>query len=69
MRGQIAAELGPAGAPLVERLVDGTRRHAHRREHEMRDVQAYLESLGAPSWMTAGAIEWLHAVDRAGEAS
>ena len=69
MRGQIEAELGPAAAPLVERLVTGTRRHARRREHEMRDVLAYLAELGTPSWMTAGAIEWLHATDRAGEAS
>jgi 3-hydroxyisobutyrate dehydrogenase-like beta-hydroxyacid dehydrogenase len=69
MRGQIAAELGPAGEELLERLLEGTERHAHRREHEMRAVRAYLDELGTPSWMTAGAIEWLHAVDRAGEAS
>lgn len=73
LRGQIAAELGPAGGDLVDHLVEGTRRHARRREHEMRAARAYLDELGTPSWMTAGAIEWLHATAhataRAGEAS
>lgn len=62
LRGQIAAELGPAGAPLVERLIEGTKRHAARREHEMRDVKAYLTALDVPSWMTDGAISWLHEI-------
>ena len=62
LRGQIAGELGPDGAALVDRLIDGTRAHADRREHEMLDTREYLESLGAPTWMTAGTIEWLHAL-------
>lgn len=62
LRGQIAGELGPDGAALVDRLIDGTRAHAERREHEMLDTRDYLESLGAPTWMTAGTIEWLHAL-------
>jgi 3-hydroxyisobutyrate dehydrogenase-like beta-hydroxyacid dehydrogenase len=62
LRAQIAAELGPGGEPLVEHLIDGTRRHARRREHEMRDVKGYLAELGVPSWMTDGAIRWLREV-------
>jgi len=67
MRGQITAELGARGEPLVQRLIEGTNQHAVRREHEMRDVKAYLESLGAHSWMTDGAITWLHAIGEGGE--
>lgn len=62
LRGQIAGELGPDGAALVDRLIDGTRVHAARREHEMHDALDYLETLEAPSWMTAATVEWLHAL-------
>jgi 3-hydroxyisobutyrate dehydrogenase-like beta-hydroxyacid dehydrogenase len=59
---QIALELGPDGDELVRHLLEGTSKHAVRREAEMRDAQAYLESLGSPSWMTAGTIDWLHEI-------
>ncbi len=59
MKSQIAGELGPAGDSLVERLITGTRLHAGRRAHEMRDARAYVESLGTPSRMTAATLEWL----------
>ncbi|TFD59684.1 NAD(P)-dependent oxidoreductase [Cryobacterium sp. Hh7] len=59
---QIASELGPDGDELVRHLLDGTSKHAVRREAEMRDAQAYLESLGSPSWMTAATIDWLHKI-------
>jgi hypothetical protein len=62
LRGQIAAELGPDGPALVDRLLDGTRVHAVRREHEMRDAWGYLQSLHVPTWMTEGTLEWLHAL-------
>lgn len=62
LTGQIAGELGPDGPALVDRLLDGTRRHAVRREHEMRDALGYLQSLDAPTWMTEGTIRWLHAL-------
>jgi 3-hydroxyisobutyrate dehydrogenase-like beta-hydroxyacid dehydrogenase len=59
MRSQIAAELGPAGGALVDRLVTGTNQHAARRAREMRDAREFVESLGTPSPMTAATLEWL----------
>ncbi|WP_158437879.1 NAD(P)-dependent oxidoreductase [Naasia lichenicola] len=62
MLAEMASELGPDGPALVERLVDGTRQHAARREHEMRDAEAYLGTLAAPAWVTGATIQWLHAL-------
>jgi 3-hydroxyisobutyrate dehydrogenase-like beta-hydroxyacid dehydrogenase len=59
VRAQIAGELGPDGDALVQRLLDGTRRHAARREHEMIDARAMLVELGTPTWMTEGTLAWL----------
>ena len=67
IRTELAGELGPGGAELVERLLSGTRQHAERRKHEMQDVQAFLTSLDAPAWMTTSTIRWLQAI-AAGEA-
>jgi 3-hydroxyisobutyrate dehydrogenase-like beta-hydroxyacid dehydrogenase len=61
-RAQIARELGPDGDALVQRLLDGTRQHAARREQEMRDARALLDDLGTPTWMTDGALAWLHSL-------
>jgi 3-hydroxyisobutyrate dehydrogenase-like beta-hydroxyacid dehydrogenase len=60
--GQVASELGPSGHALVARILEGTPRHAVRREAEMRDARSFLETLGAPHPMTDGAIEWLHSL-------
>lgn len=60
--GQIAAELGPDGPALVERLLEGTRRHAVRREEEMREVRSYLDELGSAHPMTDATIAWLQTV-------
>ncbi|MGR0221394.1 DUF1932 domain-containing protein [Agromyces sp. ZXT2-6] len=65
---QIASELGPSGHELVTRLLEGTPVHAVRREAEMRDALAFLQSLGAAHPMTDGTIEWLHALAEAPEA-
>jgi 3-hydroxyisobutyrate dehydrogenase-like beta-hydroxyacid dehydrogenase len=59
---QISTELGDSGPDLVQRLLDGTPLHAVRREAEMRDVRAFLESIDAPHPMTDGTIQWLHAM-------
>ena len=59
---QIASELGPSGHQLVARLLEGTPVHAVRREAEMRDALAFLDSLGAAHPMTDGTIAWLHAL-------
>lgn len=62
MAAQIAAELGPSGEALVDRLVTGTALHAARRAHEMRDARDYLASLGTPSRMTVASLEWLESL-------
>ena len=62
IRAEMAGELGPGGAQLVERLISGTRQHAERRQHEMQDVEAFVSSLDAPTWMTAATLRWLTAI-------
>ncbi|WES63375.1 DUF1932 domain-containing protein [Microbacter sp. GSS18] len=62
LRGQIAGELGPAGAALVDRLVDGTYIHAVRREHEMRDALELLETAGQPTDMTRATVAWMQRI-------
>lgn len=62
MTGQIAGELGPSGPALVARMLEGTRVHAVRREAEMSEARAYLESLGTPHPVTDAAISWLQSL-------
>jgi 3-hydroxyisobutyrate dehydrogenase-like beta-hydroxyacid dehydrogenase len=62
MRQQIARELGPNGEAMVDRLVTGTRAHAVRREHEMRDALDHLGRLQTPTWMTEATITWLRRI-------
>jgi 3-hydroxyisobutyrate dehydrogenase-like beta-hydroxyacid dehydrogenase len=62
VRAQIAAELGPDGDALVQRLLDGTRQHAARREHEMIDTRQFLQGIGTPTRMTDGTIAWLRSL-------
>ncbi|GAB3041889.1 hypothetical protein GCM10027052_24760 [Parafrigoribacterium mesophilum] len=59
IRDQMAAELGPDGHALVERLFTGSHTHAVRRTHEIADALEYVKQLGSPSWMTEGALKWL----------
>ncbi len=53
LREQIVAELTAADGALVDRLVDGTRLHAARRLHEMRDVAEFLAELGTSAPLTS----------------
>ena len=62
VRAQLAAELGPDGDALVQRLLDGTRQHAERREHEMTDAREFLDAIDAPAWMTDGTLAWLRSL-------
>ncbi|MCQ2001337.1 NAD(P)-dependent oxidoreductase [Arthrobacter zhaoxinii] len=59
---EIAGELGPGGAELVARLLQGSHTHAVRRAHEVEDSLAYLGSLSTPAWMTEGTLHWLSAL-------
>ena len=62
LRAQMAAELGPDGANLVDRLIEGTRRHAARREHEVRDALGALDEAGQPADMTRATLAWFERV-------
>lgn len=57
---QIASELGASGRSAVDHLIDGTVRHAVRREAEMQEARTLLVSLGARHPITDATIDWLH---------
>jgi 3-hydroxyisobutyrate dehydrogenase-like beta-hydroxyacid dehydrogenase len=61
LRDQIAAVLGD---PLLERLLSGSRSHAHRRVAEMTAAAAYLEELGVSPRIALAAAEWLRQLDQ-----
>lgn len=69
VRAQIANELGGGGYAdgdaMVQRLLDGTRQHAERREHEMADARDFLKAIDSPTWMTDGTLAWLRSVREA----
>src|SRR5690606_1337827 len=58
LRAQIASELGPDGAALIDRMVHGTVQHAVRREYEVRAALSLLESSGEPADMTRATLAW-----------
>ena len=53
LRAHIAAELATANAATVERITDGTRRHAVRRAAEMEAAADMLAELGVPPLMAS----------------
>ncbi|MGZ8804792.1 MAG: DUF1932 domain-containing protein [Microbacterium sp.] len=59
---QIAGELGSEGRSVVDHLIDGTVKHAVRREAEMIEAREFLASLEAPHPMTDATIEWLRLI-------
>jgi 3-hydroxyisobutyrate dehydrogenase-like beta-hydroxyacid dehydrogenase len=61
--GEIAAVLG---APLLERLLSGSRAHAARRVEEMEAAAAYVEELGVSPRVASAAAEWLRWLRDAG---
>jgi len=69
IRDQIAAQLSGDGHAVIERLVSGTRTHAQRRQHEMADTAAYLESMGVPPLMSRATEASLRRVSAAQEAT
>ncbi|WP_374976073.1 DUF1932 domain-containing protein [Microbacterium trichothecenolyticum] len=58
LRAQMAQELGPDGAALIDRLVDGSTTHAVRREHEVRAALSALEASGQHADMTRATLAW-----------
>lgn len=63
VKAQMADELGPDGAELVDRLITGSHAHSSRRKHEIQDALDYVRDLGLAGWMSAGALEWLSSID------
>ncbi len=59
LRGNIADELSRAGADTVERLVEGSHRHAVRRSAEMQAATDMLESLGVDPLISAASRDVL----------
>ena len=59
LREHITAELAAADVGTVERLIDGTRRHALRRSAEMEAAAGMLSELGVPP-LTAEASRAVH---------
>ena len=59
VRGQIVTELGSGAPGLVDRLVEGSRKHAARRIPEVEASRAYLRELGVPTPVCDAALSWL----------
>jgi 3-hydroxyisobutyrate dehydrogenase-like beta-hydroxyacid dehydrogenase len=62
LRADITRTLTDANAGTIDRIIDGTRKHARRRAHEMTDAAALLDQLGVPSTIataTAASLEHL----------
>jgi 3-hydroxyisobutyrate dehydrogenase-like beta-hydroxyacid dehydrogenase len=59
MRSEITRSFVDAGEGTVDRLEEGSRRHAIRREHEMSAAVAMLQGLGVPPRVSAASEAWL----------
>jgi 3-hydroxyisobutyrate dehydrogenase-like beta-hydroxyacid dehydrogenase len=56
--------LATADEALLERLIEGSRRHAARRVHEMAAAVEMLEELGVEPRIAAAARDWLRSLER-----
>jgi 3-hydroxyisobutyrate dehydrogenase-like beta-hydroxyacid dehydrogenase len=63
---EIASVLVRADEQLLDRLLDGSARHAARRVGEMRDARELLSELGVEPRVTGAAEEWLAQLEREG---
>jgi 3-hydroxyisobutyrate dehydrogenase-like beta-hydroxyacid dehydrogenase len=62
LRSDIIKTFVDANEGFIDRLVDGTAKHAVRRGHEMRDAEAMLRELGTPTTMAAATAESLERI-------
>jgi 3-hydroxyisobutyrate dehydrogenase-like beta-hydroxyacid dehydrogenase len=62
LRADITRTFVGADATLLDRIVDGTHKHAKRRAHEMADATALLEELGVPTPVTRATTESLERI-------
>ena len=59
LRGDITRTFVGADASTLDRVVEGTVKHAERRAHEMRDASALLAELGVPNTIATATAESL----------
>ena len=64
LRSDIIKTFVEADAATLDRIVDGTAKHAVRRGHEMRDAETMLRELGTPTTMCTAAAESLERIAR-----
>lgn len=64
LRSDIITTFVEAGATTLDRILDGTAKHAVRRAHEMRDAEAMLRELGTPTAMVTATAESLERIAR-----
>jgi 3-hydroxyisobutyrate dehydrogenase-like beta-hydroxyacid dehydrogenase len=62
LRSDITKTFVDAGENFIERLVEGTAKHAVRRGHEMRDAETMLRELGTPTAMVTATAESLERI-------
>ena len=62
LRSDIIKTFVNADASFIDRLIDGTAKHAVRRAHEMRDSEAMLVDLGTPTTMVTATAESLERI-------
>lgn len=62
LRSDISKTFVAADAAFIDRLIDGTAKHAVRRGHEMRDAEAMLRDLGTPTTMVTATAESLERI-------
>jgi 3-hydroxyisobutyrate dehydrogenase-like beta-hydroxyacid dehydrogenase len=64
LRSDIVKTFVAADAAFIDRLIDGTDKHAVRRSHEMRDAETMLRELGTPTTMVTATAESLERIVR-----
>jgi 3-hydroxyisobutyrate dehydrogenase-like beta-hydroxyacid dehydrogenase len=62
LRSDIIKTFVAADAAFIDRLIDGTAKHAVRRGHEMRDAETMLRELGTPTTMVTATAESLERI-------
>jgi len=62
LRGDITRTFVDADAATLDRIIDGTHKHAKRRAHEMADAAALLEELGVSTTITRATTETLERI-------
>jgi len=62
LHADIIRTLEEAGPDTLDRIVEGTIKHAKRRAHEMRDAAALLDDLGVPNPITRATAESLERI-------